>query len=565
MKKLRWQFVLLLITGLVVGILLINQQKSVTPESTAIVPIEGGSYTEALIGNVVRLNPLLDEFNSVDNDVDSLLYSSMLKFDSRGLPYGDLVDSWGISQDGTQYNFSLKSNITWHDGEPLTAKDIVFTVKLLQEASSILPSDMSAFWKEVEVQQLSDSLVQFRIPEAYSPFLDYLTFGVLPEHLLNGLTVEEISENAFNLNPVGSGPYKFDHFMVEDGNITGVVISANTNYYENKPYINEITFKYYPDDQAAYAAYQAGDVNGISNVNQDILTNVLAEPGLSIYTARQSLMEMIYLNLNNSEVQFFSDAKLRQALMMGINRSWIIKTVFLGQAIMANGPIMPGNWAYYDGLTEISYDTEAAKALLIESGYVYSADGATLSTKDGVLVSFTLLYPDDSTHESIAKAVQRDWRSLGISVEIQAMSYDGIIEDQLDTRTYQAALVDINLSSSPDPDPYPFWDQAQATGSGQNYSQWNNQNASQYLEDARVSTDITERTRLYRNFQVIFQDEMPSLPLFFPVYTYAIDNHILGVQMGPIYKNSDRFETITNWFFSDHPLTEPVEILTVVP
>jgi peptide/nickel transport system substrate-binding protein len=103
------------------------------------------------------------------------------------------------------------------------------------------------------------------------------------------------------------------------------------------------------------------------------------------------------------------------------------------------------------------------------------------------------------------------------------------------------------LSKYPDPDPYPFWDQAQATG-GQNYSQWDNRIASEYIEQARVTTDIAERIRLYHNFQVVFREEMPALLLYYPVYTYAVSTEVKGVQMGSFFDPSDRLENINTWF-----------------
>jgi peptide/nickel transport system substrate-binding protein len=125
-------------------------------------------------------------------------------------------------------------------------------------------------------------------------------------------------------------------------------------------------------------------------------------------------------------------------------------------------------------------------------------------------------------------------------------TYEQLLNDYLEPREYQAALVDLNMAQSPDPDPYPFWDQAQITD-GQNYSQWNDRQASEYLERARVTTDIAERIKAYRNFQVRFTSELPALPLFYPVYSYAVDQQVQGVSLGPLYDISDRLNQITKW------------------
>jgi len=122
-----------------------------------------------------------------------------------------------------------------------------------------------------------------------------------------------------------------------------------------------------------------------------------------------------------------------------------------------------------------------------------------------------------------------------------------VVSAYLEPRAFQAALVDLNFSRTPDPDPYPFWHQAQITG-GQNYAKWDDRQASEYLEQARIEVDIEERTRLYNNFQVRFASELPSLPLFYPIYNYAVDEQVQGVTMGPLYDPSDRLVTAPQWF-----------------
>ena len=159
-----------------------------------------------------------------------------------------------------------------------------------------------------------------------------------------------------------------------------------------------------------------------------------------------------------------------------------------------------------------------------------------------------MVYPETDMHRALAEALQSAWTELGVEVNLEVLPYDQLVVDRLTQRAYQAALVDLNLTRSPDPDPYPFWDQAQASGAGQNYSQWDNRMASEYLEQARVTADQSERARYYRNFQVVFNEELPALPLFYDVYNYAVDKEIQGVRVGPLFDTSDRFSTIAEWF-----------------
>ena len=547
MKKFRWQLLIIFLAGIVVGILLLGEQpeggQNVTTE-----PVQGGFYTEALVGSLQRLNPLFDFDNPADRDIDRLIYSRLIAFDERGNPSADLASAWGISRDGTVYNFDLKPDVKWHDGEPLTADDVLFTVDLLRNGGSYVPADLQEFWAGIEVVKLSPTALQFKLPEPFAPFLDYLSFGILPSHLLNGKSIDEIKDMDFNIQPVGSGPYQFDRLIVENGQITGLVLKTFADYYGKEPFIEQLIFRYYPDSAAALQAYQTGQVQGISQISSDALAAALAEPNLAVYTGRQPELAMVMLNLNNAEASFFQDANLRRALYTGINRQYIVDKIFNGQAILADGPIFPGTWAYYDATPRIDLDVDMAKTLLDEAGFPVNPDNtAERVSSDGIALKFTLLYPDTPQHQLVAEAIAQDWTALGVTVTLEAVPYDVLVMERLTNREYQAALVDLNLARYPDPDPYPFWDSVLAT-SGQNYSQWDHKIASEYLEEARIAVDAGERARLYRNFQVIFTDELPSLPLYYPVYNYGVDRQVQGVRMGPLLDTSDRFATILDWF-----------------
>ena len=280
----------------------------------------------------------------------------------------------------------------------------------------------------------------------------------------------------------------------------------------------------------------------------EILSQALAEPGLSLFTGRLPELSLVLFNLNNAEVPFLQDAKLRRALLIGLNRQQIVDKVQAGQALVADGPIFPGTWAYDEKIEHLVYDPEAALSQLKAAGYSIPASGGDVRVdKDGKPLEFTLLHPDDALHTSIAQIVQANWAKLGVKVTLEAVPYDTLVNDRLTPRNYQAALVDLNLMRTPDPDPYPFWHQSEATG-GQNYSQWDSRAASEYLEQARVSPDFNTRARLYRNFQVIFAKELPALPLYYPVYSYGVSQTVLGAQMPPLFDTSDRFLTIADWY-----------------
>ena len=548
MKRLRWPFLIVLVAMVAIALLLRNQQSPILqPVAAPAQPVSGGIYTEALVGAPGRLNPLLDYYNPADRDIDRLIYSGLIKFDDRGVPQADLAESWGISQDGTVYNFALRPNAKWHDGEPVTAEDVLFTVELLRQDAFPIPDDLKQFWKDVEVTVLDESSLQFRLPEPFAPFLDYLTFGVLPKHLLESTPPEAYVDDPFNLAPVGSGPYRFARFLTENGQIQGVVLSANDDYYFDRPFIDELVFRYFPDASSALAAYKAGEVTGISSVSREILPDALTEPELRLYTGRQPRLTLAYLNLGDPELPFFQDANIRRALLMGLNRQGMVDQILSGQALLADGPILPGTWAHYDGIERVDYAPETAIKLIEAAGYEVPTSGGGVREKEGVRLAFELAHPDDPPHTAVAQAIQRDWERLGVEVTLKALPFEQLLSDALEPRDYQAALVELNLSRFPDPDPYPFWDQAQITG-GQNYAKWDDRQASEYLEQARTTVDLGERAKAYKNFQVRFANELPALPLFYPVYSFAVDQQVQGVRMGPLYDTSDRFATLLQWF-----------------
>lgn len=544
MKRLRWQILVVAVTLVIVALLLLSQQ----PVSVITLPeaAPGGIYTEALIGSMGRLNPMLDWNNPADRDVNRLIFSSLVRFDSRGLPQPDLADSWGVSADGVIYNFTIRSNATWHDGQPVTSDDVLFTIELIKSAGSLFPQDIKDMWSQIQVRQLNDKTFQFELPEPFAPFLDYATFGVLPKHILESVPADQLASAEFNLKPIGSGPYKFDRLLTSGGQITGVVLVANEDFYTQPAFIEQVVFRYYPNSAAAFDAYQQGEVLGISQLTEDVLPAALAEPTLSVHTSRLPQMGLVFLNLNNPSISFFQNENVRRALMFGVNRNIIVSHILKGQAIVADGPILPGSWAYYEDIEKIAYDPDAAIKLLNEEGFIFSA-GSDVRSKDGQPLTFTLVHPNDETHTLIAQAIQSDWALIGVRIELQSVAYDSLVNDYLTPRNYEAALADINTSRTPDPDPYLFWHQSEATG-GQNYSQWDNRTASEFLETARVLADFSERARLYRNFQVVFTEDMPSLPLYYPVYSYGVDVQVQGVQVAPLYDTSDRLALIDEWY-----------------
>jgi peptide/nickel transport system substrate-binding protein len=554
MKRLRWQFLIVVLSLITIGLLLLGEKPDTLPtiEPVKEIPKSGGIYTEALIGSPGRLNPLLDWYNDADREIDRLIFDSLIRFDDHGLPKGDLADSWGISQDGKTYNFLLREAY-WHDGQPVTSEDVVYTANLLQNEALPFPEDFRQFWSQVEIEALDEKVVQFRLPEAFTPFMDYLSFGILPKHIWSNTPPEQFINSPLNLNPIGNGPFKFKKFITEDRTIIGVELEQNNNYFGKIPYLEKVNFKYYPDALSSIQAYEDSTsneegINGISKIPPENLDKAFDQSQLNIYTSLIPKLNLLLFNINETGPSALQDINVRQGLFLGLNRQWIMDNLLQGQAVQADGPIFPASWAYYQDLPSVAYDPDKAINLLKDAGYTIPAEGGDVRVKESNRLEFELIYPESPPYPEIAKAVQQDWKKLGVIINLKSVPPTEIIRSYLEPRNYEIALVELDGMRAPDPDPYPFWHQTQITR-GQNYSGWNDRIASEYLEQARTIVETDERTRLYKNFQFRFMNQLPSLPLFYPTQAFGVGQDIHGVLVGPLFDYPDRFNSISEWFF----------------
>jgi peptide/nickel transport system substrate-binding protein len=551
MRKIGWQLAiavggLLLVLGLLLG-------QTPGPEADLLQPVQGGSYAEALIGRSVRLNPLLDRYNQTDRDIDRLIYGSLIRFNSRGEPVAELAESFAISADATLYNFTLREDVRWHDGEPVTADDVIFTFSKFKEGGLPGDDDLQSLWREVEIVKLDDKNVQFQLSESYAPFLDYLTVGLLPDHLLRGVSAAELVDHPFNREPVGSGPFQFESFLLAaDGQVSGVGLTAFEQYAPGRPFLERIEFRFFADSEAALQAFRDGTVDGIGNVTNEILDAVLAEPGLNLYSARAPQTATVFLNNRSTDKPFLAQQEFRQALLLAVNREQLIGSVLGGQGLPAASPILPGNWAHVDGLNPLPYDPELAAELLSDLGWelpVGVARGAPeyVRANGEQELSFELAYPEVSLYEELASMLQVAWAAVGIRAELTPVPPEEMLGERLEPRRFEAALAEIDTAQLGDPDPYSFWHDSQVEA-GQNYSGYQDRNISIWLEQARITPDIRRRQALYRDFQYRFRDQVPALLLFHPIYNYAVSNEVRGATLGPIQDPSDRFQQIAQWY-----------------
>jgi len=551
MRKIRWQLLIAVGGILLIILLLIGQTPDLEVSSAQ--PARGGVFIEASIGELIRLNPILDTFNQTDRDIDRLLFRGLVAFDARGNVIPDLAESWAVSADATVYTFTIREDAVWHDGTPVTADDVIYTFSKLQDEDYPGPADLHDMWSQINIIRLDDRILQFQLPEPFAPFLDYLSLGLLPDHILRGVSASDLIDHPFNLEPIGTGPFQFDRYLTdEEGNIEGISLLANEDYYNDPPYLERFEIQFFASAQEALEAFEAGQVNGIAGFGEDILAQVLDDPNLSLFTSRLPEVTLVFLNIQNQENTVIAEKSFRQALMMATNREWLINQILDGQGIIPHGPIFPGTWAHASELPTISFDQAAAMELLDDLGYELPA-GATPGTeeyvrsRDGELLEIELTYPDSEPYSLLATLLQQSWQAIGIRVSLRAVPAESLMSDVLTPRAFEAVLTEIDLSRYPDPDPYPFWHDSQ-TETGQNYSGFDDRNSSIWLEQARITPDVLRRAELYRSFQYRFQDQVPALLLYYPVYSYAVDARLNGITIGPLLDPSDRLSSVTDWY-----------------
>ncbi|HUX76158.1 MAG TPA: peptide ABC transporter substrate-binding protein [Anaerolineae bacterium] len=541
-RYIRWQILLILLGGVLVGILLTYLSVNYT---TVFRPGHGGTYVEGIAGYPQYLNPLLSGNSGVDRDICALMFSGLTRLNERGEVEADLARGWEVTLDGLTYTFYLRSNAYWHDGNPVTADDVVFTIGLLQDDDFPGPPELGAsVWQEVTVEKVDRRTVRFMLSEPYAPFLDQTTVGILPSHLLRGIPVARLAAAQFNLNPVGSGPFQLAEIEVESGLITSMVLEQSSRYYGAQPYLDRIQFRFYPSDQTALSGYEAGEVEGIARITIPDLPRARALPSLNLFSAQMAEYALVFLNLGRPDLTFFQEPEVRQALLYALDRQQIIDEVLEGQAVVAHSPLVPGTWAYKDDIPHYEYAPDRANGLLNNAEWIQRAADGGLRRKDGQLLSFTLLTSSEPERMRTAQMLAEQWAAIGITVTVETAS-PLEVREALERRDFEAILV--HLSTPGDPDPYPFWHQAQI-GSGQNYAGFDHRRISEVIEQARVIANRERRKELYDEFQETFAQQVPALLLYVPIYTYGIDERIHDPQIGPLTYPSDRFRTISDWW-----------------
>jgi peptide/nickel transport system substrate-binding protein len=541
-RYLRWQAA---IAVLGIGLLAVLLSYAAYNFSSVTVPDRGGTYVEGVAGNPQYLNPLFSQYNRVDQDLCDLLFDGLTRLDQQGGVVPDLAQSWSVSADSLTYDFRIKPGLTWHDGAPVTAADVLYTVGAMQSPDFPGVAWLGVLWRAVKVSAPDGPeglAVTFKLDQPLASFLDYTTIGLLPAHLWERVPVAQMMSSQLNTRPVGTGPFQLSQISA-----TRVELTANPRYSGSTPYLAGLTMRFYPDHQSLLPAYDRGEIDGISWLWPEDIAEAATRKDLQLFTSPISGYTLVYLNLQNPNVPFLKELPIRQALLYGLDRQALIDRLLHGQGVVANSPILPGTWANDPNVSTFKFDPAKARQLLDEAGWK-DVDSDGVREKDGKKLSFILLGSDQGLIDGISQA----WTQIGVKATPQLVTLAGLTSDFLAPRSFDAAVVHWELAG--DPDPYPLWHSTQVKD-GQNYAGWNDRIADEAIEKARAIVDQGQRQGFYATFQKEFTSQVPALLLYHPVYSFGVRNKVHEVQVGPLNAPSDRFRGIAEWYIVTRRIT----------
>ena len=556
-------------------------------------PTVGGDYTEGLIGAPRYINPLLSQTNDVDADISRLIFSGLLRYDRELQLAPDLASHWEKTEDQKTYTFTLKENIKWHDGRPLTADDVVFTFQSLKDPDFKSPLLIS--FRGVEIEKVNDLTVKFILPEAYPSFLEVLTAGILPEHIWGEIPPINANLTEYNLKPIGSGPWKFKSLTKDQlGNIKSYTLTPASDYYGPKPYLEKIILKFYPNFETAISALKNNSVEGISFLPKELKNQLNGQKNLNYHSFYLPQYTAVFFNQKENEI--LKDKAVRKALALSIDKSKILSEALQLEGEIINGPILP-IFIEQPPDKKINFDSSQANSVLEEAGWkkispqeyeeliktqtaestdqaseepenennqdstatdqLNNEDNQQATTETEPLLSFyrqkennilavTLTTVNQPENIKAAELIKDFWQTIGIKVDLQIVEGSKVSREIIKPRNYQILLFGIIVGSNPDP--YPFWHSSQIQDPGLNLALFANREVDKLLEEAKKTDDPVKQQENYQRFQDILTAEIPAIFLHTPTYTHVVDQKIKGLNIDRIIVPADRFNNLEDWY-----------------
>jgi len=495
---------------------------------------------EALVGQATVLNPLF-ESNESTRDVNSLIYQGLTAVDSQQNVVGVLARDWAVSPDHLSYTVNLRDGVKWGDGEPFVADDVLFTFHVLQDLEYQQPG--AEIWRQIGVAAGGPGQVVFtlRAPDASFPLS--LRVGIIPQHLFRAMAPEQIASSPYSaVRAVGTGPFKV-------GSISPLAITLDRNPYAvPQPYLDHLVLRTYPatDPQSAIRAVLTGAADLVGGIQPQEVDTLRGRNDLTVQEMRMFTNSFVTFNPEGDGKQFFSDPKVRLALVQAIDRQKIVNEVLSGRADADPNPIPTADWAYSAAAANLHpYDPVAAAKALDTAGWAVGT-GSKLRVNKNLSFKVTLVAANSYPNQQIAEAVSRQLGDLGVEVDVKALPASQLLQDYVLTHKYQMALISIDVG--PDPDQYSLWHSGVDPASlNFAYSRgWGL--IDQDLEAGRAAVDPPSRLAAYIDFQMLMADTAPAIFIYASRYQYAVSQRVHGVHTNKAIAPYDRFQYVTDWY-----------------
>ena len=537
------RFVSLWISLLLILILTgVYQARSLSVYYQSLQPVPGGLYTEGLIGSFTNANPLYAT-GAADTAVSRLVFSGLFKYDNKNTLVGDLANDYKLNESLNRYTVHLKHNLVWQDKYPITASDVVFTYKTIQDIDAQSP--LYSSWQGIKVSRLDDYTINFDLPNALSAFPYSLTNGIVPQHILKNIPPEQLRSAPFNIQPVGSGPFEWKFIEVSgstpEDRQQRISLAANKHYIGGKPKLDGINLITFNDDQHMITSFdnkQIGSMSGLENVPVQLKSNKT----LQVYVT--PLTTAVTTFFNNSHPPF-DDANVRRALILGTNRDKL-STLFDETVNLVDSPLLKNQLGYDKTLAEPAYDIVAANQTLDQAGWTRNAAGQR--EKAGKSLVFNLSAQDTPNYSKAAQFLQQGWAKLGVKVQVSFYSRDELQASVISNHDFDALLYGVSIGV--DPDVFAYWDSSQAAITSQghlNLSEYKSTPADQSVEAGRTRADPAIRAVKYKAFLTQWSKDLPAMPLYQPNYLYISRGPVFNYERKSANSSADRFYNVQNW------------------
>ncbi len=473
-------------------------------------------------------NPILAD-SDYDIVVNDIVFSSLLKLDDKMNLIPDLAEKYEVSDDNKTITFYLRKDLTWHDGEKFSAKDVLFTFESMAKPNYDGPlygtvSDLvgaeavhNGEVAQIEgIEVIDDNTIAFTFEDVYAPGLIRISteVGIIAEHVWSQVPVENWKKSTDLLGaPMGTGPYVFKEYV--PGQF--VELEAFSDYYAGKAKLENFIFKITNQD-TAISSLSNGEIDlaDVSNLKKEDIDELKAK-GLNIYQfAGKSYQYMGF----NMRLDIFKDKRVRQAFTYAIDRKTVIEQLLKGNGTLINAPMLPNTWQYpKDGLNNYDFSPEKAKELLKEVGFEDRDGDGVLEDGDGKKLSLTLTYPSgNKVREQYAVIIKKYLNDIGVEIELKMMEFSALLDEVMKNHEFDLFLLGSSLSL--DPDPIPYWSTGAASDE-KGVGAWNipgyrNAEADKYMEMGLNVLSIEERAKVYKEFAKIFNDDPPIVLLYAP-------------------------------------------------